>query len=106
MNKLAEIDLNILFICNITVVLGTWCSDSQREVPRLYSILDYLGFPEKNLELICVDRKKDAAGTEVMDLSIELVPTIIIYIGEEEIGRIIESPVESLEEDLVKIFAN
>jgi hypothetical protein len=101
---LSDIDLNILFNCNITIVLGTWCSDSQREVPRFYRILDYMGFPGKNLKLICVDRTKDAAGTEIMDLSVDLVPTFIIYSREEEIGRIIEAPVESLEADLVRIL--
>ena len=73
-------------------------------MPRFYRILDYLGFPEKNLKLICVDRTKDAAGTEVMQLSVDLVPTFIIFIGEEEIGRIVESPVESLEADLAGIL--
>ena len=102
---LSDIDRDLLYVCFITVVLGTWCSDSQREVPRLYKILDYLAFPEKNLKLICVDRTKDAAYTEVPELSIDLVPTIIIYIGDEELGRIIESPAESLEVDLIKILA-
>jgi hypothetical protein len=103
-NKLSGIDLNVLFNCSITIVLGTWCSDSQREVPRFYKILDYLGFPEKNLKLICVDRTKNAAGTEVMGLSVNLVPTIIIFNGAEETGRIVESPVESLEADLARIL--
>lgn len=95
---------DLLFSCNIKIVLGTWCSDSQREVPRIYKILDYLHFPENNLKLICIDRKKNADGTEVQDLNIELVPTIIFFNGDEEIGRIVESPMESLEADMVKIL--
>ena len=97
------INLDFLFSCKITVVMGTWCSDSQREVPRLYKILDYVNFPENKLTMICVDRQKNADRTEVQELNIELVPTIIFFNGDEEIGRIIESPEESLEADMVRI---
>ncbi len=98
------INLDFLFTYNITVVLGTWCSDSQREIPRLYKILDYVSFPEDNLKLICIDRLKNAEGTEVADLNIELVPTIIFYQGDIEMGRIIESPEVSLEADMARII--
>lgn len=99
-----SINPDYLLNCNITVIMGTWCSDSQREVPRLFKILDYLNFPENRLTMICVDRKKNADGTEVQDLNIDLVPTIIFFNEGEEIGRIIESPQESLEADMRQIF--
>ncbi|MBA4405881.1 thiol reductase thioredoxin [bacterium] len=87
----------------ITIVIGTWCSDSRREVPRFYKILDYLAFDQRNLTLICVDRKKTTPACEVEKLDIKLVPTFIFYKDDVEIGRIIESPKESLEKDLVKL---
>ncbi|MCB9249007.1 MAG: hypothetical protein H6613_10930 [Ignavibacteriales bacterium] len=55
------------------------------------------------MELINVDRNKEGLENEVNGLDIELVPTIIVYDKGEEIGRIIESPMETLEEDLVEI---
>ena len=103
-STLLATDLDFLFTCNITVVLGTWCSDSQREIPRLYKILDYLAFPEDNLKLICIDRLKNAEGTEVADLNVQLVPTIIFYQGDIEMGRIIETPEVSLEADMARII--
>ena len=87
----------------ITIVMGTWCSDSKREVPRFFKILDLLGYDEKNLTLICVDRNKKAAGDEIEKLEIKLVPTFIFYKNDAEIGRIVETPKESLEKDLVEI---
>ncbi|PKL84189.1 MAG: thiol reductase thioredoxin [Ignavibacteriae bacterium HGW-Ignavibacteriae-3] len=91
-------------IVKITLVMGTWCSDSKREVPRFYKILDLLGYDQKNLTLICVDRnKKDPAG-EAEKLDIKLVPTFIFYRDSNEIGRIIETPKESLEKDLTEIL--
>jgi len=88
----------------IKVVLGTWCSDSRREVPRFIKILEYIKFPIENLKMICVDRNKKDLSNEVESLDIKLVPTFIIRKGEKEIGRIIETPVKSLEEDLLIIL--
>lgn len=87
----------------ITIVLGTWCSDSKREVPRFLKILDQLNFSQSKVEYIFVDRSKKGLSGEVDNLNIEYVPTIIFYKDEEEIGRIIESPDETLEEDLISI---
>jgi hypothetical protein len=88
----------------IIIVMGTWCSDSRMQVPRLYKILDHLNFPQDNITLIAVDREKKGQEGEVTDLNIELVPTIIITQGDDEIGRIIESPQETLEKDLLNIL--
>ena len=88
----------------ITIVMGTWCSDSRREVPRFFRILDYISFDWKNLTLICVDRNKTAPDCEVEKLNIKFVPTFIFYKNDIEIGRIIESPKESLEKDLVAMI--
>jgi hypothetical protein len=88
----------------ITVVMGSWCSDSRREVPRLFKILDKLGVGDKNLTLICVDRKKESTAGGIDKLDIKFVPTFIFLKNEEELGRIIESPKETLEKDLVIII--
>ena len=103
-STLLTINTDLLLSCNIVVVLGTWCSDSQREIPRLLKILDFIQFPRENLKLICVDRSKNAEGTEVENLDIQLVPTIIFYNGGTELGRIIEAPEVSLESDIAKIL--
>ena len=88
----------------IKIVFGTWCSDSRREVPRFLKILDSLNFNSVNIKMICVDRDKNAEGTEVKDLDIKYVPTFIIYKDDEEIGRIIEEPKVTLEEDLLSFL--
>ncbi len=88
---------------SITIVMGTWCSDSREQIPAFYKILDELNYPSDKVTLICVDRKKRGLSNEADDLNIELVPTIIFYRNGEEIGRIIETPQESLEKDLLGI---
>ena len=97
------VNAQLLADVEIKIVLGTWCHDSQREVPRFYKIADYLDFD--NYLLIGVNRAKLAKGTEVDELNIELVPTFIFYNAGKEIGRIIESPIESLEKDIVEIIS-
>ena len=88
----------------ITIVFGTWCGDSRREVPRFFKILDKLSFDKKNLTMICVDRNKTTPAGEVEKLDIKFVPTLIFYKNDLEIGRIIETPKETLEKDLVSIM--
>ena len=89
----------------IVIVMGTWCSDSRREIPRFYKILDELNYSEEKIKLINVDRSKAGSHNNVDSLNIKLVPTFIINSKGEEIGRIIETPKESLEKDLVKILS-
>ncbi|AFH50777.1 Thioredoxin-like protein [Ignavibacterium album JCM 16511] len=90
---------------SITIVMGTWCSDSREQVPSFYKILDELNYPTEKIKLICVDRKKKGLSDEADGLNIELVPTIIIYRNNKELGRIIETPQESLEKDLLGIVS-
>ena len=89
---------------NIEIVMGTWCSDSRREVPRFFKILDYLKYPSDSVKIIAVGRDKKGRADETKNLDIELVPTFIFYRDGKELGRIVESPKVSLEKDMAKIL--
>jgi len=89
---------------DITIVFGSWCSDSEQQVPHFYKILDQAGYDDSQLKIIAVNRQKKADEVHIEDLQIELVPTFIIYQNGKEIGRIVETPVETLEEDLWQII--
>ena len=105
MKALAELKKEKLTSYNITVVLGTWCEDSHREVPRLFRILDELKFPESKLTIIAVNRKKEAPGGEEGQYNIQRIPTIIVQKYGKEIGRIVEfTQTGYLERDLVEIL--
>jgi len=88
---------------NIKVVMGSWCSDTKRELPRFLRILDELRFPAENLSMIAVDVDKRTEGKELEGLNIEFVPTFIFYRGPQEIGRIVEMPKTTLEKDFYDI---
>jgi thiol-disulfide isomerase/thioredoxin len=89
---------------NLTVVMGTWCSDSRREVPRFYKILDKISYPTEKVILINVDREKHGLADEVDLLGIDFIPTFILSKDGKELGRIVESPYESLEKDMSEIL--
>lgn len=88
----------------VIVVLGTWCPDSQREVPRFMKIIDLWNFPPGNITFIGVDNEKIAPVGDYDKLDIDRVPTFIFYKKNIEEGRIIENPVTSLEQDMVEIL--
>lgn len=88
----------------IKVVMGTWCPDSRREVPRFMRVLDAWQFPMTDVTFIGVDDSKNSPVGEYTTLNILRVPTFIIYKNNIEAGRIIENPVASLEQDMVKIL--
>ncbi len=88
----------------ITVVLGTWCPDSRREVPHFMKMIDLWGFPRERIRFIGVDINKIAPLEDYGLLSIERVPTFIFYENNIEKGRIIEVPVTSLEQDTWNIL--
>lgn len=102
---IAELKKEKLTSYNLTVVMGTWCGDSHRHVPRLMRILETVNFPENKLTIIGVNRKKEAPGGEEGPLNIQFVPTIIVQKYGKEIGRIIENPSTGyIERDLVDIL--
>ncbi|MEA1896382.1 MAG: thioredoxin family protein [Bacteroidota bacterium] len=89
----------------VKIVLGTWCPDSRREVPVFFRVADEIGIPDEKLSIICVNRMKEFPGTDISHLDINFVPTFIFFRSGTEIGRIIESPAESIENDILKILA-
>jgi len=94
----------------IKAFFGSWCGDSKRELPRLYKILEDANYPMSQLEVIGVDRTaeayKKAPNGEEKGLNIHKVPTFIFYKDGKEVNRIVESPVETLERDMLKITSN
>ncbi len=103
---LQDTQMQLLKNVEIIVIIGTWCSDSQRETPRFVKILNYLEYNTKDIIAIGVNQNKKAPYTEVDELNIQYVPTIIFKYEGKEIGRIIESPEESLEQDMLTIISS
>ncbi|WP_299119538.1 tetratricopeptide repeat protein [uncultured Tenacibaculum sp.] len=91
----------------IKAFYGSWCGDSKRGVPKFYKVLDEAGYDLKNLDAIAVDRKPEAykasPNGEEKGLNIHRVPTFIFYKNNREVGRIVESPKQDYERDILAI---
>lgn len=90
----------------IKVLMGTWCGDSKREVPKLLKILDNAQYDYEELELVAVDYNKTTPSKIEEELEVHRVPTIIFYKDGKEVNRFVEySQGESIEEDIAKIVS-
>lgn len=92
---------------NVTIkaFMGTWCGDSQEQVPVFYKVLDSTEFNYNNLVLVTVDENKKTPDNLQKGYNIERVPTYIFYKKGKEIGRFVEYPRETVEADMLKIVS-
>ena len=88
----------------VTIVMGTWCSDSRLQVSHFYKVMDEAGVSDSAVTLICVNETKRAEDGSTDNLKITHVPTFIISENHKETGRITESPADTLERDLIRIL--
>ena len=89
---------------DVLCFLGTWCSDSKRDVPRMIRIFQVKNIDPEKLQMIGLDRNKRSPGGEEARYGIERVPTFVFLRNGEEIGRIVEQPLASLEKDMLGII--
>lgn len=102
--EILEMIKNKIFDCTLTIVLGTWCHDSHQQVPGFIKILDVVDYNTNYLKIICVDKNKQAGNSDISALNIIKVPTFIFYRKNKELGRIIETPANTLEIDIYNII--
>jgi hypothetical protein len=93
----------------LTVYLGTWCSDSRRELSRLWRALDDAGvFSEDDLpftvEYVALDRDKREPSGRAAAAGVEYVPTFVVSRGGEEVGRVVEIADQGIERDLLALL--
>ncbi len=91
---------------DVFIVLGTWCGDSREQIPHFFKIFDLLNYPNEKINMVAVDRDKKAGVYDAAIDNIQLVPTFIFTRHGKETGRIIETPVHSLEQDFLNILTN
>ncbi|MEO6487903.1 MAG: HEAT repeat domain-containing protein [Thermoanaerobaculia bacterium] len=92
----------------VEVYMGTWCDDSQREVPKFLRISDALREKYgKTLPatFLAVDRSKTKPENLLAGKAIEKVATFIVYRGDRELGRIVERPTSLFEDDLLVLVS-
>ncbi|GAA4357730.1 thioredoxin family protein [Kangiella marina] len=88
----------------IIAFFGTWCHDSQREIPNLLKLKEQLNNPNIQLQLIALDRTKSDKQGLAKKAQVQYTPTIIVYQNQVELGRIVETTSQPIELELLNII--
>ena len=89
----------------IFVFMGTWCEDSQRELPPFFKMLTAMNFDQEHLKMFAMSEEKSTPSNFEQGLEINYIPTIIFFKNGREINRFVELPIENLESDIKKIIS-
>ena len=86
----------------LTVLFGTWCHDSAREVPRLIKLLEQSKVQLASIDYVAVgyNKQDDAGIAQAHDL--QYTPTFIVKQNGKELIRVIEKPTGTLAQDLTQ----
>ena len=94
----------------VEIYAGTWCGESKVDLPKFLKILEAASVDSTQIKLIFLNNTaslyKQSPQHEEAGKNIVRTPTYIIYSGKKEMGRIIDSPIETFEKDLLKILKN
>jgi len=93
----------------VTVLLGTWCADSRRELARLWRAFDEAGLLDPaelpfELGYVGVDRDKARPEELVAGVGLRYVPTFVVERGGREVGRMVEVSPHGIEHDLLALL--
>jgi thiol-disulfide isomerase/thioredoxin len=104
---------------DFVIYFGAWCGDSKEHLPAFIKICDILQEEYQWLlpySLIACNREKyhgfeNYGEDKLFDKKVELVPTFVVFEVQNssiytEIGTIIETPQNSIEEDILQILQN
>lgn len=89
---------------HIEAYFGTWCHDSQRELPDLITFYHSLDNPKVKLTLIALDRRKTDSAGLAAKAGVQFTPTIIVSQNGQELGRIIERSDGPIDQELLSIL--
>ncbi len=89
---------------SVVVFAGTWDVNSRELLPAFYRTMMAAGYPLNKIKLYGVDMQFHSLNGEAEKYKVTKLPTIIVLHNNEELGRIEEVPVQSVEANLVAIL--
>ena len=105
LNKALVSQIHSLFDdIEVTIYMGTWCEDSQREVPGFFKIIDALEANDQVQPIVGLNEDKVSHDGSAEQAGVTNVPTFVISKDGQEINRIVEFPIISLEQDILDIL--
>lgn len=89
----------------LILYMGTWCEDSQREVPAMMKILRQADYEINDLKIVAVNEDKTTPDQLEKEHQLMYIPALIFLENEKEMNRIVEFPIKTLEEDMFAILS-
>ena len=89
----------------VLVFMAWWCGDSSEQVPKFMKVLDAAANPNLTVEIFSVDKQlQDGGAGLTAKYSVVNIPTFVFLRNDAEIGRIVENPKKTMEEDILAIL--
>lgn len=85
---------------------GSWCPDSKTQLPIIFRFFKLASIPVSRVELYGVDHSLREPTHTAERLNISRIPTLVVFSGGKEIGRIAEFPRPTWEDDLIQILSS
>lgn len=95
---------NVAEPAEVVIYFGDWCKGCKKHVPALIKLMEFADNSRVTLKYVNMSPDKLQPSGLLEGKNITIVPTIIVLRGGTEIGRIVESPKEAMEEDLARIL--
>jgi thiol-disulfide isomerase/thioredoxin len=91
----------------VVTFMGTWCEDSQQQVPQFYKIMDYLKYDLGKMKVGAINRDENGLimTPSSTSYSVAHIPAFIFFRNGKELGRISEYPIKTIEKDMVDIIS-
>jgi len=84
---------------------GSWCKDTLQQLGMIMAILEQAEVPAERVRLFGVDRSKKEPSGAAAGYAVQRVPTLVILSGSGEMGRIVEYPKATWEDDMIRVLA-
>lgn len=88
----------------IEVFGGTWCDDTHDLLPEFYKAMDAAKVTDAQITLHLVNRDKKTKDGSSEKYKITNVPTFVIFLGDHQMGKIVESAKKSIEADIADML--
>jgi hypothetical protein len=88
----------------VRVFLGSWCDDSKAHVSEFLKVLEMADNPFLRTEFIGIPEDKAARAPYFGGEAVERIPTFIVLVDGVEKGRLVETPLKSVEDDLLALI--
>ncbi len=88
----------------VVVFFGTWCHFCKKHLPRLVKSVEVAANPNITVRFVGINEDLTEPEALISKYAVSKTPTMIAWAGGGEIGRIVEEPTKSVEEDLALLL--